>query len=82
MDGIANLADVMLVFSVGIMIALVAAWHIDVTPTATQANMSQIEGMGNNGDTQISDNQYQKMDVIVYRDSATGKYFVVDPNDK
>lgn len=40
MEGVGNLADVMLVLAVGIMLALVAAWNVDLyttTPTTAES---------------------------------------------
>lgn len=41
MEGVGNLADVMLVLAVGIMIALVAAWNVDLYAT-TPASSSTV----------------------------------------
>ncbi len=44
MEGVGNLADVMLVLAVGIMIALVAAWNVDLyatTPTSASSAATQ-----------------------------------------
>ncbi|MCC8029723.1 MAG: DUF2149 domain-containing protein [Lachnospiraceae bacterium] len=44
MEGVGNLADVMLVLAVGIMIALVAAWNVDLyatTPTSSTSSSSE-----------------------------------------
>lgn len=37
MEGVANLADAMLVLAVGIMMALIVAWDIDVVNTSPEA---------------------------------------------
>ena len=34
MEGTSNLADVMLVLAVGIMLALIAAWDVDISPSS------------------------------------------------
>jgi hypothetical protein len=85
MDGVANLADVMLVLAVGIMLALVINWNIDVSPeqgaaaTSTSEIISEIEGFNNGEDTEIdAEGNYEKMDVEVYRDPVTGKLFMVE----
>ena len=38
MESVANLADVMLVFACGLLIALIAAWNVDVTRTNERWN--------------------------------------------
>ena len=43
MDGVANLADVMLVLAVGIMLALVMAWNVDFTGSAETAAQAKEE---------------------------------------
>lgn len=37
MEGVANLADVMLVLAVGMMLALIVAWNVDVFSTSPEA---------------------------------------------
>ena len=61
MDGMTNLPDVMLVLAVGIMLALVAHWNIDValtTPGATDASvedMQEIENAEEISNVKVSD---------------------------
>lgn len=46
MEGVGNLVDVMLVLAVGIMIALVAAWNVDLyatTPSTSAAAQEKAE---------------------------------------
>jgi hypothetical protein len=84
MDGVANLADVMLVLAVGIMLALVINWNIDVTPrdpgAAPPAVGAEIEaeGFGDGEGTPLDiDAQYEKAGVV-YRDPETGKLYLVE----
>ena len=83
MDGLANLADVMLVLAVGFMLALVINWNIDVSPKTADADgrngeeISELEGFASNGDTPLdSDVEYEEMGVV-YRDPATGRMYMV-----
>ena len=89
MNWVGNLADVMLVLAVGIMLALVINWNIDVTPkdsiTTTERHgeeISEIEGFASDGETPLDgDAEYEEMGVV-YRDPATGKYYLVEmPNE-
>jgi hypothetical protein len=77
LDGVANLADIMLVLSVGIMLALVINWNIDLTGL-----ISRMEGVGNSGDTEVDIDRMQEIEVTVYQDQVTGEYYVVNPNKK
>lgn len=45
MNYMANLSDAMLVLAVGIMLAVVVAWNVDISTTApdSSVNMSQVE---------------------------------------
>lgn len=46
MEGVGNLADVMLVLAVGIMLALIAAWNVDLyatTPSTTADSGEKVE---------------------------------------
>ncbi|MDR1183359.1 MAG: DUF2149 domain-containing protein [Coriobacteriales bacterium] len=75
LDGVANLADIMLVLSVGIMLALVINWNIDLTGL-----VSRMESAGDQGDTEVDEGRMQEIEVRVYQDTQTGKYYVVDEN--
>ncbi|MGL4483643.1 MAG: DUF2149 domain-containing protein, partial [Anaerovoracaceae bacterium] len=45
MDGMASLADVMLVFACGLIVALIAAWNVDVA--ADVKVPKEVEAIGN-----------------------------------
>jgi hypothetical protein len=74
LDGVANLADIMLVLAAGIMLALVINWKIDLTGL-----VSRMDAVETSGDTEVNQNRMQEMDLQVYQDSETGRYYVVDP---
>lgn len=53
MDGVGNLADVMLVFACGLMLALITYWNVDVSGVAGSIDVTQgeeitqdVEGFG------------------------------------
>ena len=76
MDGMANLADVMLVFACGILIALIAAWNLDVSD---QGNIpSEIESLGESGQEVEMDKDQLKEMGTVYYNPETGKYYLLD----
>jgi hypothetical protein len=82
MEGVANLADVMLVLAVGLMLALVINWNINVAP-AESAEVSEIEGFTDGDLAEIMpDQRYEQMNVVVYRNNATGQYYVVEKGNE
>lgn len=90
MDGVANLADVMLVFACGLMLALIINWNVDVGGTAQGAKVSVERGQEitdvqtNPGDPDESadeDTQYEEVGVV-YKDPATGKLYMVTQEEK
>ncbi|MDR1193251.1 MAG: DUF2149 domain-containing protein [Peptococcaceae bacterium] len=80
MSGVANLADVMLVFACGLMLALVINWNVDIAPrnndTAATEIMNEMEITGSSDETLDGDTQYEMMGTV-YRDPATGKLYLV-----
>lgn len=80
MDGMANLADVMLVFACGLILALIINWNVDVSSVASQQPETKYEVEGVESDsTQTIDGESQLEEMgTVYRDPETGKYYVVE----
>ena len=85
MEGLINLADVMLVLAAGLMLALIINWNIDIgetvgatVPVTQGEEVSGMEGPGNenSGDDTLDYTEYEKMG-IVYKDPATGKLYMV-----
>lgn len=85
MEGVANLADVMLVFACGLMLALIINWNVDVGGTAQGAKVSVEQGQeitdvqtGSPGESpeDLEDTQYEEVGVV-YRDPATGKLYMI-----
>jgi hypothetical protein len=97
LEFIANLADAMLILSVGFMLALVANWNIDIS-TAAHANAKANPG----GKTAVTKDAlaFDKKDMTkvnddaqavkggdlqklgtVYYDSAAGKYYILDDKE-
>lgn len=69
-----NLADCMLVMSVGLLVALVAHYGVDLQ-TPDESTTGQEVSMDADGDGEIDDSFEEAGKV--YRDSATGKYYMV-----
>ena len=87
MDGVANLADVMLVLVVGFMLALIINWNLDVGAIAhlqqdEQKPESAIEFDGDyieELDGNIDDIDSKNMEKLgsVYFDEETGRYYII-----
>ncbi len=69
-----NLADCMLVMSVGLLVALVAHYGVDLQKSEDPI-VGQEVSMDSDGDGEIDDGYEQAG--TVYRDAATGKYYMV-----
>ena len=85
-EGIANLADAMLIFSVGAMLALIVNWHVDINQadassssqtgknsavTFTQKDLTPVEGKEN------PDSAAMKKLGTVYYDEKTNTYYIL-----
>lgn len=77
MDGMANLADVMLVFACGLIIALIAAWNVDVG--TAQGNVPRpVDSVNQQSDAEKVDPSTFEKQGTVYVDPSTGKMYIVD----
>lgn len=90
MDGVANLADVMLVFACGLMLALITYWNVDVSGVTGsidpveqgQEITEDVGGFGEQKNDEDSENDTQFEEVgKVYRDPTTGKLYMVTENE-
>ena len=79
MASVANIADIMLVFACGLMMALVTVWNIDFTPLS-ELQDKQLEAIDTPEDMpeDMTDagNAYVEKG-MVYQDPKTGKYYMV-----
>lgn len=79
MASVANIADIMLVFACGLMMALVTVWNIDFTPIS-ELQDKQLEAIDTPEDMpeDMTDagNAYVEKG-MVYQDPKTGKYYMV-----
>lgn len=89
MDGVSNMSDVMLVLAVGIMLALVINWNIDIKVAYTgnekveildEENLQEFETDSAKKDNEVSvediESNYVKSGTV-YTDIKTGKTYVV-----
>ena len=81
MDGLGNMADAMLVFACGLILALIMSWNVDVTDKGEIQNPEkkyEVEGFEQNATEEIdADSNLQEMGKV-YKDPETGKYYVVE----
>ena len=94
MNSVSNLADVMLVFAVGLMLALVAYWNLDVTPEGINDVQSRQESLYDIENAQtFSEEEREKMQSgakeggaqdgmektgEIYYDPDTQTYYIVE----
>ncbi|NLF46739.1 MAG: DUF2149 domain-containing protein [Clostridiales bacterium] len=82
MDGLANMADVMLVFACGLLIALVVNWNVDIN-TLSDSDVPEkakyeVEDIQEEASEEVTDKGRLEELGKVYRDPDTGKYYVID----
>lgn len=82
MEGVGNMADAMLVFACGILLALIMSWNVDVTDSGEIQQAPETKYEVENYDQNKSENVEKKDNLQemgkVYRDPETGKYYVVE----
>ena len=89
MAGVSNLADVMLVLAVGIMLALVINWKINVgNKTVSTVKSDQMKEMDESelGSAAESADAFESNEDLeergtIYVDRTTGKMYMVEPGD-
>lgn len=84
MSSLANLADVMLVFACGLMMALVVFWNLDL-PNITefdQADMQQVDDVEEIvGEITSTTNPYMELGKV-YQDPSSGKLYMLTETDE
>jgi hypothetical protein len=82
--GLVNLADVMLVFACGLMLALVSFWNLDVSALKEVSLTNQVKEVKDvekiKNETKKSGG-YQELGVV-YKDPMTGKLYVVENGEE
>lgn len=84
MDGLANLADCMLVLACGLMLSLIVSWNLDIaidetTNSPDQSAVTEVDGVEDSELDSIDENSgYEEMGKV-YKDPETGQlYMVID----
>jgi hypothetical protein len=81
LETMANITDVMLVFAVALMVALVARWGMDIGGAIQidQSNLSPVESDVTPSEIENSSNGRSYEEVgKVYRDTETGELYVLE----
>lgn len=82
MEGVGNMADAMLVFACGILLALIMSWNIDVSDrgeiTKSPETKYEVNGMEDGEIEEVDSNKNLEEMGKVYKDPETGKYYVVE----
>ena len=81
MEGVGNMADAMLVFACGILLALIISWDVDISDQGEihQAGTKyQVESIADEASPTVESTENLEEMGKVYRDSETGKYYVVE----
>jgi hypothetical protein len=85
LEMVANITDVMLVFAVAVMVALVANWKLDLSSgSATQIDESNLLGSDVTSTDiveSVSGRQYEEAGTV-YRDVTTGEMYYLPDEDK
>ena len=81
MEGVGNMADAMLVFACGLIIALILSWNVDVTDQGIQKikeKKYEVNNIDDSATEVVGDDQNLEEMGTVYRDPETGKYYVIE----
>ena len=77
MDGISNLADVMLVLAVGMMLAVVVNWNVDLQSAPTLQAVDEPQTLTEDQVEKVEDNQALDEMGTLYMDPETGQYYIM-----
>lgn len=82
MESVANLADVMLVFACGLMVAVILHWNVDLSSVTVAISKEQLSEIGDVEqaieDGNVSSTLTSKG--IAYEDPETGKMYIIMPD--
>lgn len=85
MEGVGNMADAMLVFACGLLLALIISWNVDISEhgeiSQQPGTKYEVEGIGEEATQAIDpDTELEEMGKV-YRDPETGKYYVIEDGE-
>lgn len=76
LEGIANMADLMLVLAVGIMVALVMNWNVNISSVNDLKELNNAEYLNGKQVQQQTGSEGLEKKGVVYMDPKTGKYYI------
>lgn len=76
LEGLANMADLMLVLAVGIMVALVMNWNVNISSVNDLKELNNAEYLNGNQVQQETGTNGLEKKGVVYMDPKTGKYYI------
>ena len=88
MDGMANLADVMLVLACGLMLSLIIHWNVDVGRTeklvglSSDVELTEVQDAEQKAAEDFKNGSGLEEMGVVYRDSVTGKLYVLSKGEE
>lgn len=84
MEGVGNMADAMLVFACGILLALIISWNVDISErgeiSTNNYNKYEVNSIEEGEAEAIDPAEGLEEMGKVYRDPDTGKYYVIEDN--
>lgn len=84
MEGVGNMADAMLVFACGILLALIISWNVDISEygeiNSQNVNKYEVNSIDEAETETIDPAEGLEEMGKVYRDPDTGKYYVIEDN--
>ena len=82
MEGVGNMADAMLVFACGILLALIISWNVEISERGEinrDAGIKyEVDGIGQEATETVDPAEGLEEMGTVYRDPETGKYYVIE----
>ena len=81
MDSIANMADCMLVFALGILLSLIISWNVDVSEEGeigkSYDTKYEVQDISDEAQQEVSNKENLQEMGKVFKDPETGKYYVI-----
>lgn len=83
MDGVGNMADAMLILAVGIMLALIMNWNVDISSMSKPVEVDQaqevsdMENLDNSDVSEAASSSGLSELGKVYKDPKTGKMYMI-----
>ncbi|MDO4841306.1 MAG: DUF2149 domain-containing protein [Phoenicibacter congonensis] len=82
METVANLSDVMLVFAVALMLAIVTHWGVDISSNLTTFDSEDMEAIDEAQTEDVIQNSTSGYEELgrAYKDPTTGEVYVIQDN--